>query len=223
MKNAGDSFTFVFKDPDWPAKILLGGAFLLLSLVFVGAPVVYGYCIELQQRVRRGEQFPLPEWKDVGVKFVTGFKYLVTVIIYAIPIVIVVAAAAIVAAAASFAGPRPEALFGGLISIAVIFFILPLALLLSILSPFISLAFGTRERIADGLNVVTVFGGLRRYWPEAIIVILLSAAASVAALAGLIIVFIGVLFTSFYALLVRYHLFGQIGRIADAAQLPAAP
>src|SRR2546428_7372993 len=83
-------FTFVFDDPRWVTKILLGGLFFLASFVIIGIFFVYGYCARLVRNVINGVQYPLPEWDDLGEYFTEGLKLFVVGLLYAIPIGIVV-------------------------------------------------------------------------------------------------------------------------------------
>jgi Protein of unknown function (DUF4013) len=68
----GRAFQFVPEDPDWIKKVLIGGAFSLLSLLIVGGIFVAGYFLEVIRRVARGEPRPLPDWDDLGSFFSEG-------------------------------------------------------------------------------------------------------------------------------------------------------
>ena len=70
----GQGFRFFFEDPDWVKKILIGGVFMLLSSLIVGAIFVAGYGVHVVRRVVRGEPRPLPEWEDLGVFFGDGLR-----------------------------------------------------------------------------------------------------------------------------------------------------
>jgi Protein of unknown function (DUF4013) len=104
MNNLGKAFSFPFKDPDWVMKFVLGALFMLLSIFVVGIFIVEGYLVQITQRVMRNEENPLPDWDDIGVKLVVGFKYFVVHLVYAIPIFIVVGVFVIVAIVSGFAG-----------------------------------------------------------------------------------------------------------------------
>jgi hypothetical protein len=67
-------FTFVTEDPDWVKKILIGGAFGLLSVILVGIPFVAGYWVRLIRAVADGVSRPLPEWDDLGGIFQDGLR-----------------------------------------------------------------------------------------------------------------------------------------------------
>ncbi|MGI5863617.1 MAG: DUF4013 domain-containing protein [Myxococcales bacterium] len=73
-------FNYVFKDPGWVQKVLLGGLFHLLSVVLVGAFVSLGYQKKLFLALVDDENAPLPEF-DVGKDLAEGVP------IFGIPVV----------------------------------------------------------------------------------------------------------------------------------------
>src|SRR5574340_267180 len=78
----GKAFTFVPEDPEWVKKILIGGAFALLSVVLVGIPFVFGYFGRTLRNVSAGAARPLPEWDDLGGLFGEGLKLTAVYLIY---------------------------------------------------------------------------------------------------------------------------------------------
>ena len=64
MQNLGRAFSFMFEDKDWIQKILIGAAFLLLSMIIIGIPFVLGYLREVARRSAEGKELPLPDWDD---------------------------------------------------------------------------------------------------------------------------------------------------------------
>jgi len=212
MKNIGDSFSFVFKDPNWLSKLLIGAVFTFLSIFLIGIPVIYGYGISLIQRVRKGEQNPLPEWKDVGVLFILGLKYIVTLLIYYIPIVIFMLPIFILLIFSFVKSVTLMAFVQGSIIISIsIFFIILYALFIMLITPLISVQFAERESISDGLQIGKVFDRFKYYWKDVLIIFVLCFMLELFASIGLIFFLIGIFFTSFYVTVVRFHLYGQIG------------
>jgi hypothetical protein len=213
MNNVGEAFSFPFKDPNWLTKFMIGAFFVLLSLFMIGLPVLYGYYIELLRRVRRGEEYPLPEWTETAVKFITGVKYLVTLFIYALPILVIFVPVIILTAVAAISGVDPQEVFGSaLLVLVILFVILPYSLIVALLTPLIAVKFAERESIGDGLRVRMVFALFKRHWEGVVTAFLVTIGVGLAASLGLIIFLIGIFFTSFYASLVTFHLYGQIGR-----------
>src|ERR1700756_5008409 len=83
--------TFVFDDPRWLQKVLIGGLFVIASFILIGVFFIFGYLARLARNVIRGDQHPLPEWDDLGEYFSEGVKLFVVGLLYAIPVVIVAA------------------------------------------------------------------------------------------------------------------------------------
>src|ERR1700694_3166253 len=83
-------FTFVFDDPRWIPKILMGGLFTLASVFIVGSFFVYGYLARLVRNVIAGVAHPLPEWDDLGEYFSEGLRLFCVALIYTLPMIGVV-------------------------------------------------------------------------------------------------------------------------------------
>jgi hypothetical protein len=62
----GRAFRFVFEDPDWIKKMLIGGVMAFLGIFIIGTLWVLGYWTRLIRRVAEGHERPLPEWEDLG-------------------------------------------------------------------------------------------------------------------------------------------------------------
>ena len=89
MNDLGKAFTFPFKDPNWLSKLLVGALFLILSIFVVGIFIIAGYFVQTIQRVMRREENALPEWTDIGVMLVVGFKFCVVYLLYVVPILLI--------------------------------------------------------------------------------------------------------------------------------------
>ena len=87
--DVGKSFTFMFEDKDWLVKILVGGVFALLSVILIGLPFALGYVLEVIRRVARQDPQPLPDWDNLGEKFVQGLVLTVIMLIWLLPVWIV--------------------------------------------------------------------------------------------------------------------------------------
>ncbi len=218
MKNIGEAFTFPFKDPNWLSKFLLGGIFVLLSCLLIGIPVLFGYYIELIQRMRRNEPQPLPEWSEPGVKFITGFKFLVTLFVYYIPLVVLAVPLFIILIISAVQQSTFAGLFGGATALTVVFLvIIPYSLFITILTPVIAIRFAERESISDGLQIGTILTLFKKHWQDAVIATLITIGVGTLASLGLIFFIVGIFVTSFYASLIRFHMYGQIAQAIDQA------
>ena len=211
MINISEGFTYIFKDPDWIAKILLGAFFTFLSVFLIGIPVVYGYQIELIQRIRHREKYPLPEWKDVGVKFIVGLKYLATLFIYYIPLMLILIPIIFLFLLSFLHGQTILELIDSSAILIIIFLVfLPCSLIITLLTPIISIQFADRERISDGLQIGNVVNIFKKCWQDIIIIVVLCFAIDLLASIGIIFFLVGIFITAFYVSLVKFHLYGQL-------------
>lgn len=191
MKNLGRAFAFMFEDKDWIQKILIGAAFVLLSFILVGIPLVLGYFLEVARRSAEGKEVPLPNWDNLGDKFGKGLLFFIILIIYSIPIVIV----SFILQLIPCVGP-----------------ILGMALWLGfwLIVPYLAVRYA---RTGD-FNVAFEFDKIIEFVKENItnllIVLVMSIVFSIIAQFGILALIIGLLFTSFWAGLGTYYLYGQI-------------
>jgi hypothetical protein len=82
--NFGETLSYMFKDPKWVGKLLLGALFGIIPILnFVTA----GYGLRVIDNVRGDVEPPLPEWGgDFGQMWVRGLVLAVIGFIYGIPI-----------------------------------------------------------------------------------------------------------------------------------------
>lgn len=93
----GKALTFMFEEPDWQKKFLIGVAVMLASipLIFLGGipaliPVFLttGYAMEISRRRARNEAILLPEWSEWGTYLKDGAKVGLAGFIYTLPFLI---------------------------------------------------------------------------------------------------------------------------------------
>jgi hypothetical protein len=228
----GKSFTFVTEDPRWVSKVLIGGGLTLaMSLGFalfvipglLVFAIISGYLLALTRNVINGNPQPLPEWDDFGAKMRDGFKALVVGLVYGLPIVLIVLIFFVPFMLSAFTNNDGAMAAGfGFLSLGIC-----LGTFAGILS-YVVLPIGmgrlaaSNGDIGTALRVGEVFATLRQNIGMYLIVALLSyfVVGFIASL-GLIACGIGVLFTTFYAQLTQYHLYGQAHRQTQGLMQPA--
>ena len=84
--DVGKTLTYTFDDEKWLSKLGLGALFSLVPILNFAW---LGYYIEVMRNVTQGKELPLPEWDDVGDKFMKGLIVAVAGFIYALPGLIV--------------------------------------------------------------------------------------------------------------------------------------
>jgi hypothetical protein len=211
MNDLGNAFTFPFRDPSWVRKFLLGALFMVLALLLVGIIILAGYFIRVTQAVMRKDPNPLVEWDDIGGMLVTGFKFILVFIVYAIPIILLyIPMFALIVIGELSGGSEANDLMTGMYATAALFLIVPYSLALSVLQPVITWRFAARERIGDALDVVEVVRAFRRNWQNTLIVALIAIGIQSFAGVGIVLFLVGVLFTIFYSYLVTAHMYGTL-------------
>jgi hypothetical protein len=211
MKDIGTAFSTPFKDPEWVGKFTIGALVTLLCITGLGIFVLAGYFIELTARVMRREQYPLPEWKDLGIKFVVGFKYVLVLLAYLLPLILLalpLAALAILAALSNSGG-----IFGLILSVYLFGFVLiavPYGIFLSLLTPIIAYRFAEHGRMSDALDVGGIFRTFTKNWESTVVVTLLVAGVQSLAGIGVLLFIVGILFTLFYGYAVSAFLHGLL-------------
>ena len=209
----GKAFRFVFEDPEWVAKVLIGGIMALLTPLIIGALFLLGYSVELVQNVRAGAEQPLPRWDDLGGKAGKGLKLGIVFLIWSLPILVLTILLILLMLAA---GEDETAI----LALSLCFGSLTLlwSLVLAFATPAIVIHFAETEQIGAGLQVGRILSFTLNHIGEVLIAVLISwVAGLVAGLVGTLLCGIGLLFTGFWASMVQYHLYGQIGRRAEAA------
>lgn len=225
--DVGKSFTYMFEDKDWIAKIAIGGLVTFLCIFLIPIPLLYGYILALIKRVHDGETTPLPEWNNIGDMFVKGLYAIVGGLIWAAPVLILACCTALtigVMGAAQNSDSNAMTSIGGLLLTCLncLIIIVAIAISLFIYAPITNFAIN---------NQLNTFWDFRGAWnfikanpSNYIIAFLLALVANFIGGFGTILCFIGVFFTSFWAMLVMGHLFGQVARSnmtpTDTTMLP---
>jgi len=211
----GKAFGYVFEDEAWIKKIVLGAVFGFLSLFLIGIPFLLGYLVDTVRNVMGDEPYPLPEWSDLGDKFVKGLILTAVAILYNLPVILLACLLGVVGLVASGRGEEPmrtgalcvqclSSLWGLLVAV-----VFPAAMIRYAGSGEFTAAF----RFGEIFSLITANVG------NYIVAILVGwVACVIAGFVGPILCVIGVFFTTFWGYLVAAHLWGQVGRQA----LPAA-
>lgn len=208
----GEAFTFVLRSPQWVRKLLAAAACLLFIWLLVPCMLLSGYLLEIARTVRSGGR-TLPPWDRRWMKIKDGFKVLVVLLIWAIPIVLLSIPAGIVGEIQQRPSPGFFATVTAatrlLAAIGSVWGLLVLLLEAAILSQFLEGGFWA------ALNVNAVIRRLRVNLGLSIVVGTLIVVLSTVGLIGLAALGIGVLVTIPYASFVASYLVGRYSRLTD--------
>lgn len=210
MNDLGTAFTFPFKDPDWVKKFLLGALFMLLCIVVVGIFILVGYFVQVTQRVIRRDEKLLPEWEDIGVMLIVGFKYCVVYLIYSLPLIFLLIPMFVLSLVGMFSGSGTVSMFSSVYTILMMLLMIPYGLALTLLQPIIFGRFAVNESISEALDIGALFRTFKRNWQHTLIVALIATGVQSFAGFGIILFIVGILATIFYSHLVTAYLYGAL-------------
>lgn len=221
----GKAFTFVMEDRKWVAKLAIGGGLILAGIITIVGwlftfLVVFGYLALMTRNVINGNPQPLPEWENWGELWIEGVKMFVVGLVYSLPVILLRLVLTIPSAILSSSSNNGLATTGGLLNLggSCLGFILQLAI--AVLLPAALARFAINGSIGEGLKFAEVFATVRQNIGTYVVVALMSTfVAGFIGGIGVIACFVGAAFTSFYAYLMTFHLYGQAQRNAQGAPI----
>jgi hypothetical protein len=217
----GKSFTYVFEDPNWIMKVLIGGIVSIIPIVNFAA---LGFMVTTLKNVADGQPQPLPEWGNFGEHFMKGLYVFLGYLIYFAPAILVYCCAMVlstgVTGVAGAAGGRDT---GGAIAGVLGIVIMCLYCVLGVLVLVAAVLFpAALMRFAMSQNQLSLFWDFRGAFElvsknigNYVMAIVIVLVASFVAQLGIILCVIGYFFTAFWAQLVSAHVFGQFWRASQ--------
>lgn len=200
----GLSFSFPFQDEDWIKKIVL--TVVISFIPVIGQLALLGWMVELTRRVIRGDAAPLPDWADFGGILLLGLKMFVIGFVYSLPLVLLA---------------LPMGGIGALLdddsAIAIYsFFMMCFSCFAVIyglaLAYFFPAAVGelaVTNNLGEAINPANIIAHVRAAPSAYLLAFLGTIVAGFIAGLGIILCFVGVLFTIVYAYAIQGHLYGQ--------------
>jgi hypothetical protein len=220
----GKAIKFTFDDKDWIGIVLIGGALGLVSLLFVWTIIIpiligalfFGYMMQLVRDVRQNPNAGLPAWTDWGKKLGDGFKLMIVQFIWAIPIFLLLIPIAFLGILLSFYPDSDTlAILLSLATMTMVFLAILYGVILSFMLPAITINLAVKENFSAGLELGAIFKITKTHFVDILIMlILLYGISYIANWVGVLLFVIGVFFTSFWVMLVKGHLLGQLARLA---------
>lgn len=211
----GKAFTYVFEDPDWIRKVLLGGLFYLASFLIVGWFFLLGYLAQLVRNVIAGAERPLPDWNDLGAYFSEGLKLFAVGLVYFIP-VIGLFAAFIVPTIFATALANGDSRVPDAIMPLMFFMIIPLALAISAILPVAVVRVIDTGRFGAAFEFGAIFEFITKNFTNYLLALLVHFVANFASQFGIALCCVGIVFTAFWSVTVSAHAFAQAYRLRVA-------
>lgn len=205
---------FVFEDPQWIQKLLMGALFSLASVVLIGVFFVYGYLARLVRNVVDGVERPLPEWTDLGDMFGEGAMLFVASLIYMVPFFFLFFLMFPFSVLANVDNAAAQILGGGGIFILTLV-ILPVAFALAVWVPAAMLHAAVKRDFRAAFDFRTIAAFIRNNALNYFLAYLDWLVARMAAPLGFILCCVGVFVTSFWSLTVGVYAFAQAYRLSE--------
>jgi len=235
--NIGKAFSFVFEDPRWVNKLAIGTLVLILASLLspiligiLGYFIIAGYGLEVLRNVRRGDLFPMPEWKDRwGEWLVLGVKAVVAVFVWSLPAIIIALPTGF---GFALIGNNDAAAFGWLLAVCFSCLMILWAIIVLLATPVIYIRLAETEELSSAFRFGDILSFTREHVGEVIIATIMYLIAGlvfglIGSIVGLILCVVGLFFTlpaaQFITTLVQSHLYGQIGLDAKSWQTSIVP
>jgi hypothetical protein len=212
----GRALAFVFQDPNWVSKILMGSLFTILSVFLVGGIFIAGYAMRLIRRAARGEPYPLPEWDDLGGMFMEGLTAIGAYLAHLVPVVVAILVFVL-----------PDALLGNrngepspaaailVIPLGLIGAVLVIALLFYLPSAFTRLAL--EGRFGAAFDFQSNWDFIKRNLSNYLLAIVVLLVANFISQFGILLFCIGIIPATFWSQCVAAYAFGEVA-LRDSAQ-----
>jgi hypothetical protein len=188
----GRALSFVFEDREWVKKILIGGAFFLL--IILGWFIIMGYCKKVFQLHAEHERAGLPDWEP-GENFIDGIIVFIIIFLYNLPWVLLLFLSGIGCCLA------PMFLF-------LAAFLLPAGLA----------HYFESDQFGDAFDFKKILPFIRENLGNYVLYYVIAIVASLASNLGYLLLVVGILFTTFWSMVVMYQALGQVWRIHKARQ-----
>ncbi len=204
----GKSFTYIFEDEKWVSKFLVG---VLITLVPIVNFATYGYMIQLLKNVRDGEEYPMPEWDEFGKFFVDGLKFLAGFLVYMIPVFLLSFVIMVFAIAMDATGSSGDAFGVAMMLVScltMLFVFLPM-----LLYPALYIQYAKDDQISDMFKFSEMWDLIKADSANYIIVLLMIIfILGFIASFGMLLCFVGIFFTAWWAQLASAHMMGQLAQ-----------
>jgi hypothetical protein len=213
--NYSEAISYIFQDQDWPKKIGLGGLCIFIALftgiLFFAAFPAIGYYVSVLRRVMKGQEKPLPEWKDWNRFFADGLMGAIILFVY---LIVIGGLGAIIIVNFAIADmPDYERVLG------IVFTALGILIALVLFGNLGLIRFAATNDFAAAFRFTEILQLLKNDFGNYLsIVVFVFILNSILFLAGL-----GIFspFTNFWGYMVQAHLFGQYAKTVSA-NIPVA-
>lgn len=206
----GKPFSYVFDDPRWLQKILIGGLFYIAGFIFIGWFFILGYIAQTARNVIAGLETPLPEWENIGEFFSEGARLIGVILCYILPLIFFAFLFMVPAIMSDVADSDfGETVSGGLAG-CMACLIVPLALAITFFLPASLLFAVVEQRFGAAFEFGRIWEFIRANIGNYLLAIVIYLIARFLAGFGIMLLCVGVVFTGFWSFLIMAHGFAQV-------------
>jgi hypothetical protein len=206
-------FSYVFDDPRWGQKILIGGLFYLAGFLIIGWFFLLGYVARVTRNVIAGDPRPLPEWQDLESFFGEGARLMGVLLCYIVPCVVVGLMFIFPSMILDSVDNEGLQTAGGLLLGCFSCLLLPLWLAIFLLLPASILFAIVEQRFGAAFEFPRIWAFVRANIGNYLLAILVLIIARFIGGAGIGVLCIGVIFTGFWSSLIVAHAFAQVYKL----------
>jgi hypothetical protein len=207
-------FTFVFEDPEWMQRILIGGLFYLAGMFIVGWFFIMGYAAKLARNVIAGLERPLPDWENLGDYFNEGLRLFGVVLCWLAPLIVLAVGMMFPPIIAEAFDNEAIRTMGGLLSGCITCLFIPAILALLIFMPASLLFAAVERRFGAAFEFRRIGPFIKANIGNYLLAIVVYLVARTLGGVGIFLLCIGVIFTGFWSFLITTHAFAQVYRLA---------
>lgn len=207
-------FSYVFDDPEWVTKILIGGLFYLAGFLIVGWFFILGYVAKTTRNVIAGHPRPLPEWQNIGDFFNEGLRLFGVMLAIVLPLVGLAMVIMVPAGILGSIDNEGAAAASGLMSGALVCLFVPISLAITFFMPAMLLFAAVEQRFGAAFEFGRIWPFIRQNIGNYVLAIVVYLIARFIGGFGIMLLCIGVVFTGFWSFLITAHGFAQVYRLA---------
>lgn len=207
-------FQYVFEDPQWLQKILVGGLFYLAGFLIIGWFFVFGYIAQAVRNIIRNEPRPLPEWENLGEFFNEGLRLFGVLLVVILPLIFLALGIMIPAGLLGSIDNEGAAALGSGLSGCVACLFVPISLAVTFFMPAMLLFAAVEQRFGAAFEFGRIWPFIKQNIGNYLLAIVVYLIARFIGGFGVMLLCIGVIFTGFWSFLITAHAFAQVYRLA---------
>jgi Protein of unknown function (DUF4013) len=207
-------FSYVFDDPEWVTKILIGGLFYIAGFLIIGWFFILGYVAKTTRNVIAGHPRPLPEWQNLGDFFNEGLRLFGVMLAVILPLVGLAMVIMVPAGILGSIDNEGAAVVSQLMSAAIVCLFVPISLAITFFLPAMLLFAAVEQRFGAAFEFSRIWPFIRQNIGNYVLAIVVYLIARFIGGFGIMLLCIGVVFTGFWSFLITAHGFAQVYRLA---------